>query len=122
MSDFEREDKELEEIFSGEEKPMHPDTVHVTIGGGQKPKQVNTPKAEQKPCEAQWEPVRPDPNWLDKLKDSVKWVGTFAGLCALFFYWQQSGQMAASAAVPSMCACCTLAGIGVGKNVIGGGR
>jgi hypothetical protein len=70
-----------------------------------------------KPVDAQWEPVKPDPNWMDKLKGCVKSVAIFGCLGLLFFYWQQTGQMDSSAAVPSMCACTALAGLGVGKNI-----
>ena len=74
-------------------------------------------KTTHKPVDAQWEPAKPDPNWLDNLKACVKHVAIFGGLSILFFYWQQTGQMDASAAVPSMCACTALAGLGVGRHV-----
>lgn len=72
--------------------------------------------------DAKWKPVKPDPNWLDKLKACVKWTAVFGGLCMLFFYWQQTGQMEASAAVPSMCACCGLACFNIGKNTVRGNQ
>lgn len=72
--------------------------------------------------DAKWNPVKPDPNWLDKLKACAKWTALFGGLCVLLFYWQQTGQMEASAAVPSMCACCGLAGLSIGKNTVRGNR
>lgn len=71
----------------------------------------------EKPVTASWEPVKPDPNWLDNLKACAKHVVLFGGLSILFFYWQQTGQMESSAAVPSMCACTALAGLGVGRNI-----
>ena len=73
-------------------------------------------KPTEKPMEAQWEPVRPEPNWMDKLKESAKSVLLFGGLTILVFYWQQAGLMASSIAVPTMCAFTALAGWGVGKN------
>lgn len=136
-----KEDMELLEIFNGEEKPLHPNTVHMTLGGYQNPtagaeknaaaNTTRTEKAAQKPADkptegnkgnedAKWQPAKPAPNWLDNLKASVKWVGLFAGLCLLFFYWQQTGQMEPSAAVPSMCVCTALAGFGCGKNAMRG--
>ena len=72
--------------------------------------------------DAKWKPVKPDPNWLDRLKACVKWTVVFGGMCLLFFYWQQTGQMEASAAVPSMCACCGLACFNIGKNTVRGNR
>lgn len=109
-----------------------------TTEAPQKPKEIRKPsnttqpeKAAQNPArkptteaeafdDATWQPVKPDPNWLDNLKACVKWLVLFGGLCALFFYWQQTGQMADSAAVPSMCVCCALAGLSVGKNAAWG--
>ena len=122
------EDKQLEEIFHGEEKPLHPDTIYQTFT---KPSQ--TVKAEKKtsnkeptkekkmeqkptdkPMDAKYEPVK---TWYDeKTVNMVKWVVVFMGLEYMFFYWQQTGQMQSTAAVPSMIVCALLAGISVGKN------
>ena len=74
-------------------------------------------KVLDKAVDAQWEPARPEPNWMDRLKDCVKWVGTFAFLSCLIFYWKQTGLMAESIAVPSMCICTALAGWGAGRNI-----
>lgn len=65
---------------------------------------------------ALWEPVKPDPNWLDRLKACAKYSAIFGGLGLLFFYWQQTGLMAPAAALPSMCTCALLAGLSVGKH------
>lgn len=65
---------------------------------------------------AQWKPVKPDPNWLDRLQACAKWAGLFGGLCLLFFYWQQTGLMDPAAALPSMIVCAALAGLSVGRN------
>lgn len=62
----------------------------------------------------EYEPVK---TWYDeKAVNCVKWFLIFAGLEYLFFYWQQTGQMQESAAMPSMIVCALLAGISVGKN------
>lgn len=79
---------------------------------------VNEKKTAQKPTEtpvnAEYEPVK---TWYDeKTVNMVKWSVIFMGLEYLFFYWQQTGQMKSSAAVPSMIVCALLAGISVGKN------
>lgn len=78
-------------------------------------------RAAQKPInkamDAQWEPARPEPNWMDNLKACAKSVLLFGGLSALVFYWQQAGLMAESIAVPSMCVCTALAGWGAGRNI-----
>lgn len=116
MTEMNKEDQELAEIFSGEDKPLHPDTVHITLGKGVSKKETTTQKAKEKPVEAQWEPVK-ERNWMDKLKDTAKWVIGFGGLSFLLFYWEQAGLMAESVAVPCMCLCTALAGWGAGKTV-----
>lgn len=71
-------------------------------------------KSTEKPMDAEYEPVK---TWYDeKTVNMVKWVVVFMGLEYLFFYWQQTGQMESSAAMPSMIVCALLAGISVGKN------
>ena len=71
-------------------------------------------KPTNKPMDAEYEPVK---TWYDeKTVNMVKWVVIFIGLEYLVFYWQQTGQMQSSAAVPSMIVCALLAGISVGKN------
>lgn len=67
--------------------------------------------------DAKWEPAKPDPNWLDNLKACVKHAALFGGLSFLVFYWQQAGLMDSSVAVPTMCVCTALAGLGVGRHV-----
>ena len=71
-------------------------------------------KATSKPVDAEYEPVK---TWYDeKAVNMVKWVVLFMGMEYLFFYWQQTGQMQESAAMPSMIFFALLAGISVGKN------
>ena len=71
-------------------------------------------KLTGKPMDAEYESVK---TWYDeKAVNMVKFVVVFMGLEYLFFYWQQTGQMQSSAAMPSMIVCAMLAGISVGKN------
>ena len=71
-------------------------------------------KETSEPVGAEYEPVK---TWYDeKIVNLVKWVLIFIGIEYLFFYWQQTGQMQESAAMPSMIVCALLAGISVGKN------
>lgn len=86
-------------------------------------KSVNKEPAKEKkmaqkltsdPVDAEYELVK---TWYDeKTVNMVKWVVLFMGLEYLFFYWQQTGQMQSTAAMPSMIVCALLAGISVGKN------
>ena len=71
-------------------------------------------KLTGKPMGAEYEYVK---TWYDeKAVNMVKWFVLFMSLEYLFFYWQQTGQMEESAAMPSMIVCALLAGISVGKN------
>lgn len=129
------EDKEIAEIFSGEEKPMHPDTVHVNLFSNinaeanigrkrnvvvSKNETTTAKKDPHKPTHnfngKSWEPIK-ERTWRDNVKDTAQWVIGFGGLSFLLFYWELAGLMAESIAVPCMCICTALAGWGVGKNV-----
>ena len=71
-------------------------------------------RATSEPMGAEYEPVK---TWYDaKAVNLVKWALLFICLEYLLFYWQQTGQMQESAAMPSMIVCALLAGISVGKN------
>lgn len=128
INNLDTEDIGLKQIFGDR---FHDETA--TSGAEQSKKQETTytsapAKAEQSGAQkrtykdAKWEPVKPDPNWLDKVKDSAKFVVGFGGLSFLLFYWEQAGLMAESIAVPCMCLSTALAGWGVGKNAVGGKR
>ena len=71
-------------------------------------------KSTSEPADAEYEPVK---TWYDeKAVNLVKWALLFICLEYLFFYWQQTGKMDESAAMPSMIVCALLAGVSVGKN------
>lgn len=122
------EDKQLDEMFHGEEKPLHPDTIYQTFTKPSQPvraekktddkepvkEKKTAQKTTSKPMDAEYEPVK---TWHDKnTVNCVKWFLIFAGLEYLVFYWVQTGQMQESAAMPSMIVCALLAGVSVGKN------
>ena len=79
-------------------------------------------KPINKAMDAQWEPARPEPNWMDNLKSCVKSVALFGGLSFLIFYWKEAGLMAESIAVPAMCVCTALVGWSIGKQARRGNR
>lgn len=128
------EDKELDEMFHGEEKPLHPDTVHTSLTANEQNRAVRkerstaAEKTAQKSIhqpthnfkDGKWEPIgeppKPAPNGLDNLKACAKWVVLFGGLSFLLFYWKEAGLMAESIAVPSIATCTMLAGWGAGIN------
>ena len=71
-------------------------------------------KPTSEPEDAEYESVK---TWYDvRAVNLVKWALLFICLEYLIFYWQQTGKMDQSAAMPSMLVCALLAGISVGKN------
>lgn len=87
-----------------------------------KPKKIPEKKpVEKNPIEeksvTRWQPPKPDPNELDRLKAAAKWSALFGGLCLLIFYWQQTGLMDPAAAMPCMLTCMLLTGVNIGKNL-----
>ena len=96
-------------------KPTQPVKAEKKTSNKEPVKEKKTAqKLTGKPMDAEYEPVK---TWYDeKIVNCIKWFLIFAGLEYLFFYWQQTGQMQSTAAMPSMIVCALLAGISVGKN------
>ena len=127
INGLDSEDIGLKGIFGDrfhDETTAKPEAAKITRKAENPAKAVKAPAIEPKDSkrEVQWIPPKPTPNQLDKLKACAKSAMLFGGLTILFFYWQQTGQMTPSAAVPSMCACTCLLGLGVGKNAVWGNR
>ena len=61
----------------------------------------------------------PELNWFDRLKACAKAGLLYGGLGLLFFYWQQTGQMQPTAALPCVLACAAMVGLGIGKMLAG---
>lgn len=118
MSNFEREDKELQAIMGDKFQDMSEAKQVPTKKVAQNPVQKRT---EEKAADAEWHPVKPH-TFKDSLAGCAKWALTFGGLNMLIFYWQLEGLMADSIAVPCMWVCCALAGYGVGLNVWRGNK
>ena len=104
---------EIGQMIHNPTEQLHPDTVHETfvVGGGKErttPVKEEPRKAvrEEKALDAQREPVKTSPTQLERLKSCGKNALIYGILCLLVFYWQQTGQMMPSAAVPCMMACC----------------
>lgn len=97
---------------TGSQKPVEAKKNFANKEHVKKKKIAQKPSSE--PMDAEYEPVK---TWYDeKVFNMVKWVALFMGLEYLVFYWQQTGKMDSSVAVPSMIVCALLAGISVGKN------
>lgn len=52
---------------------------------------------------------------VEAIKKHTLWVVVFCCLIMVICYWQKTGQMMSSAAIPSMCVCSMCAGVHVGK-------
>lgn len=112
-------DEGLKGIFGDR---FHDETVAVS-----KKETTTTPKTEKcaqkvtlKPRDAEWEPEPHAPTQLEKLKECAKSALLFGGLSLLFFWFQQTDQMAMGASMCCIIACVALGAFGVGKNFAGG--
>ena len=122
INELDSEDVGLKMIFGErfhDETKQNPGATTVNPAKAVKAPAIETKTEPATVKAAKWKPVKPDPNDMDRLKASAKSALLFGGLCLLVFYWQQTGQMAASAALPSMLVCIGLAGLNVGKNMKG---
>lgn len=117
MTDFEREDMELKAVMGGKFVDLTKESNEVPTAKPVAKKQsapVKNVPAKEKPVNAQLEPVA-ERSFTQKLMDCGKKAVVYAGLCLLVFYWQQTGQMEPSAAVPCMMACTTMVGVTYGR-------
>ena len=118
MFEMTNEDKDLQDIFHGEEKPMHPDTVHINLGQPTAKKQATTAKnmpENKKSVDAQWEPEKPTPNYLDKLRTSAKDMALYVVLSMILFWWQQSGRLDETTAWYSLLFCVGMVFFTIGR-------
>lgn len=130
MSEFDKADMDINEMFHGEEKPLHPDTVYITYGGNTKPTEGAEAKKHSNPgknipgkdipVEAQWEPEKPAPNYMDKLKQTARDVCLWAVISLVLFYWQQTGRIDVTTSWYALLVCVGMVFFSIGKNCRGG--
>lgn len=120
---FDPEDIELKKIMGEhfiDETTAKPEAAKITRKAENPAKAVKAPAIEPKDSkdapDAQWIPAKTEPNFFDRLKACAMWSVCGGGLSLLLFYWQQTGQMLPSAAVPSLYVCAFLTGWGICKN------
>ena len=120
----------MEELFDKELQGMvkftdaRPAIKEAAKKPAPKQQEKKAQRSKDVPMDADWQsvegmptyPNEGEPTYMERLQACAKWVMLFGGLSVLLFYWQQTGQMEASAAVPSMCVCTLMAGVGVGKH------
>ncbi len=116
MSDFEREDLELQNMMGEKFEDMS--NAQYEPKAVPKCPEANVARKPSKAADAEWHPVK-ERNWMDDLTDCAKSTLIFGGLSLLVWYWEISGLMDMSVALPSMIACAALAGIGIGKALGG---
>ena len=123
MTDFEREDMELQAVMGDK-------FVDLTIEANESPTENATanpvPKkcsapvkdvpAKEKPVYAHVEPVKPAPNFMDKLKQTAKDVCLYAVLSMVLFWWQKSGRLEETTAWYALLVCVGMVFFSVGKN------
>jgi hypothetical protein len=115
MTDFEREDMELQFVMGGK---FVDETKSKPKANPVEPKKAAEKPAKDSVMDAKWHPVKT--RFSDRLKDSAKWTVVFGGLNGLILYWQIEGLMAESIALPCMLVCALLAGLNIGKAFGGG--
>ena len=123
INNLDSKDEGLKAIF-GDRFHDETETAHavkITRKAENPAKNVKAPAIKPKDSrDANWQPEKPEPNWYDRLKACAKVSLLFGSLCILFFYWQQTGQMQPSAALPCMLSCSALLGLGIGKHTVKG--
>lgn len=120
---YDSEDVGLKKIMGEhfiDETTEKPTAAKITPKAENPAKAVNAPAIEPDDSkvapDTEWKPVKPAPDFFARLKGCATWAVCCGGLSMLLFYWQQTGQMMPSAAVPSLYACAFLFGWGISKN------
>ena len=121
MSEFEREDMELEAMMGDK---FHDATREPVKAESKKVSKDTTTarKPRQEAKDAIWSPFNAEPSFTQKLMDCAKWGSLYGSLYLLFYYWQCTGQMQPSAAFPAMTVCAMLVGWSFGKYAFRGER
>lgn len=114
MTDFEREDLELQSMMG--EKFQDMSNAKYEPKAVPKCPEANVAQKPSKVADADCHPTK-ERNWMDDLTDCAKSTAIFGGLSMLVWYWEISGLMDMSVALPSMLVCALLAGLGIGKVV-----
>lgn len=123
MTDFEREDMELESIMGGRfidytkeriEKPVEKPVVASECEKKCEPEK-NVP-AKEKSVESLWEPEKPAPNWMDRLRTTAKSTAIYAIVSVVLFWWQQTGRIDYATAWYALLVCVGMVFFAVGKN------
>ncbi len=110
MSDYEKADQE---VLSMPYKNHGP--------GGELPTFASLtakPAKKDKPMDASWEPVKPNPNEAEKLKACVMHTLPIAALSGVVFWWQQTGALVEATGFYALIVLAALAGLTIGKYML----
>lgn len=119
MSDFEREDMELQAVMGNKFSDL---TKEASVKPTAKPvtkKESNPGKntsEKEKPIQEQWNPEKPAPNFMDKLKQTAKDVGLYAVLSIILFWWKQTGRLDETTAWYALLFCVGMVFFTVGRT------
>ena len=119
MTDFEREDMELQAMMGDK-------FIDETVEPAQKPVAKPIPVVQSEPVkkvhpmdipvESQWQPEKPKPNFIEKLMQTAKDVCLYAVISSVVFWWQQSGKLDETTAWYALLISVGMAFFAVGKN------
>lgn len=76
--------------------------------------------AKDIPVQAQWEPEKPAPDMMDKLKSIVKDVSIYAVISLLLFWWKQTGRLEETTAWYALIIGVGMVFFSIGKHCRGG--
>ena len=105
-------DKFRDDTHEAHSEPVKAEFPKVSENTAEYEDEAEDEEIETTPC--LWKKNR---TFFDKLTECAKTAIIFGGLNGLLFYWEKIGLMAESVAVPSMCVCAALFGLGIGKVV-----
>ena len=122
MTDFEREDMELEAVMGTrfidytKERTEKPAEKPVAASGyGEQRKPIENIPAKEKPVGSQWEPEKPAPNWMDRLRTTAKNTALYAVISIVLFWWQQTGRIDETTAWYALLLCVGMVFFSVGR-------
>ena len=78
--------------------------------------------AKDIPVECQWQPEKPEPDFMDKLKSVVKSVCLYAVMSLVLFWWKQTGLLEEQTAWYALLVCVGMVFFSVGRICRGGGK
>ena len=108
------------ERFKDDTKPVEKPVAKPTPKKKSNP--VTKPHAMDIRVESQWQPEKPAPDMMAKLKRVVKDVFVFAAISILLFWWKQTGRLEETTAWYALIVSMGMVFFSIGKHCKGGGK